>query len=276
MIRHRAIPPLATPLVASTPPPRHPPAAEPARPAPADSPAVPAQPATGQAPAPAAAPQQPLEKIVLPVAAPSGGFAAHVIAQRHGFFRAEGLDAEMPIMRTNLIAAALVAGEADYSGQAGPIVRNALAGMPFRLIAVTVDKSTRWIVSQPDIRTVAALKGKVVAVNAIGSSPHDSGILALDQVGLDPDADVTWLAAGPPNERFLTLQQGGAHATVIGGSELVRSDALGLHRLLRLEDVAPLPETALATTTAKLETNPQQAKRALRAIVRALQFIKTD
>ena len=72
------------------------------------------------------------------------------------------------------------------------------------------------------------------------------------------------------------MSQGAAQASIISAAEVPRFEAIGLQRLLRLDDVVPLPESGVATTQAKLENQRPQVKRVLRAVVRALQYTKTN
>jgi len=81
-------------------------------------------------------------------------FAPHVLADQKGFFREEGFVVDMPITRSNLLPAGMVAGEIDYAGSFSPSVRNALSGMPIRVIAATVSKSTRQIMTPPSIQSM--------------------------------------------------------------------------------------------------------------------------
>ncbi|HEY7062943.1 MAG TPA: ABC transporter substrate-binding protein [Chloroflexota bacterium] len=230
----------------------------------------------GAAPAGSAAPAGPLEKINLAIPSVAGVFIPHVVAQQQGFFREEGLDVEMPVMRSNLVTTALATGEAEYNGQFGPTVRDVLSGMPFRVIGAVVDKSTRWMMAAPEIQSIEQLRGKAIAVSVIGSGPYNSGVLALEQFGIDPYSEVTWFQAGTPAERLLAVSQGAAQASIFSASEVPRAEALGLARLLRFEDVVPLPESGIATTETRLESQRPQIKRLLHAIVRALQYTKTN
>ncbi|HZU06715.1 MAG TPA: ABC transporter substrate-binding protein [Chloroflexota bacterium] len=242
-------------------------------------------PGGGSAPAGASAAQAPVaeagaapapERVVLALPVVSGVFVPHVLAQRQGFFRAEGLEVELPVMRTNLVIAALSSGEADYNGMFSPTVRAILSGVPQRVLAAVVDKSTRQLVAVPGIQTVEQLRGKAIAVTQIGGGPYNSGVLAIEHAGLDPQTDVTWLAIGGTTERLLAMQQGAAQASIFSGSEILRAEALGFVSLLRLDEVAPLPESGLATSEQKLAMQREQVKRMLRALVRALQYIKRD
>jgi ABC-type nitrate/sulfonate/bicarbonate transport system substrate-binding protein len=232
--------------------------------------------ATGPAAASAPGPMAPPEKVTLALPSVSGVFIPHVLAQQKGFFREEGLDVELPVLRSNLVTAGLASGEADYTGVFGPGVRDILAGMPFRVLGAVVDKSTRWVMATPDYTSMEQLRGKAIAVSTIGSGPYNSGVLALEHFGIDPYAEVTWLAAGTPAERLLAVQQGAAQASIFSASEVPRAEALGLTRLLRLDDVVPLPESGVVTTQARLESQRPQVKRVLRAMIRALQYTKTN
>ena len=236
---------------------------------------APSSPAGGTPDAPAARART-LERIAIPIATAGAPFVPHYLAQRQGFFREEGLEVEIPVTRANVMAAGMASGEIGYNGQTSPSVRNALAGIPVRMIAAVVNKSTRWIVSLPEVREMTQLRGQAIAINSMGDGLHNSGTLAVTHFGLDPHSDVSWIAVGGTPERLLTLQQGAAAATVVNAADLARAQALGFAPLLRLDDVAPLPESGLAASVAKLEGERDQVKRVLRAMVRALQYVKTD
>jgi NitT/TauT family transport system substrate-binding protein len=200
------------------------------------------------------------------------------VAYDKGFFREEGFSVEMPVTRSNLLAAGMSAGEIDYAGSFSPSVRNALSGMPIRVVAATVNKSTRRIMLGPGtgIQSMEQLRGASIAVTTIGDGPYNSGVLALEAYGIDPATEVTWLGVGGTAERFLVMQQGIAQAGIFSGPEIPRAESYGFASLLRLDEVAPLPESGVATSVAKLENDRGQVKRVLRALVRALQYLKTD
>jgi ABC-type nitrate/sulfonate/bicarbonate transport system substrate-binding protein len=76
------------------------------------------------APAGPAGPPASLEKVTIALPSVSGVFVPYMLGLQEGFFREEGLDVELPAMRSNLVTAALAAGEADYTGMFGPSVRD--------------------------------------------------------------------------------------------------------------------------------------------------------
>jgi ABC-type nitrate/sulfonate/bicarbonate transport system substrate-binding protein len=101
-------------------------------------------------------------------------------------------------------------------------------------------------------------------------------VLALEAYGIDPRTEVIWLPVPGLAERYLTLQQGIAQGSLFSGPEVPRAEAMGFATLVDLNAVAPLPESGIATTVAKLETQREQTRRVLRAVIRALQYLKSD
>jgi NitT/TauT family transport system substrate-binding protein len=232
-----------------------------------------AEPAAAGAPP---APTGPTTKITYALAAVSGVFVPPVLARDKGFFREEGFEVDLPVTRSNLIAPGMSAGEIDYAGSFSPSVRNALSGMPMKVIAATVTKSTRQVVALPGIQSLEQLRGQTIAVTTIGDGPYNSGVLALEQVGIDPQTEVTWLGVGGAAERFVAMQQGAAQASIFSGPELPRAEAMGFVSIARMNDLAPLPESGLAASQTKLESNRDEVKRVLRAVVRALRYVKAE
>jgi NitT/TauT family transport system substrate-binding protein len=218
--------------------------------------------------------RQPTERVIFALPSLAGSYAPHHIALQKGLFREEGLDVELPITRSNLIAAGLTAGEIDFSGSVSPSVRHALTGLPIRVVATTT-RATRQVVVAPGIQSMEQLRGQTVAVGVIGDGPYNSGVIAFEYFGIDPQ-EVTWIGAGGISERIVAVHQGAAQALIIGSSEVPAAQALGLVPLLRLSEIAPLPEGGMSASVAKIETQRDQVKRMLRALLRATQYLKSD
>jgi NitT/TauT family transport system substrate-binding protein len=218
---------------------------------------------------------QALEKVIFALPSVSGNYAPQTLAVQKGFFREEGLEVELPVSRSPLIATGLTVGEIDYAGSFSPSVRNTLAGMPLRIIAGTA-RGNRWMVVAPGIQSMEQLRGKAIAVSTIGSGTYNAAMLALEHFGIDTDTEIQWLQAPGTTERLLAIQQGGAQGGAFTVSEVPQARALGLVPLVNLEEIVPLPEGGIATTVRKLETQRDQAKRMTRAILRAMQYIKAD
>jgi ABC-type nitrate/sulfonate/bicarbonate transport system substrate-binding protein len=217
-----------------------------------------------------------VEQIKYAITSPTGVFAPVVVARDKGYFREEGIEVEIPAMQAPVAIAGLTSGELDYTAFFSLTVGAAIAGLPQRVVAATVSRSTRHIMVSPNVRSMEQLRGGVIAVSAIGGGPYGSGVLALEHFGIDPQSEVTWLQAGGAVERLIAMQQGAAIAGILSGPEVPQAEALGFASLLRLDDVAPLPESGVSTTVARIESNPTQVRGVVRALVRSLRFLKSD
>ena len=83
-----------------------------------------------------------------------------------GFFRDENLENETVVIPGTTAIAALVSGEADYSGAGGTGMRAALRGAPIKCVMFQTEKVTWYLIAAPEIAKAADLKGKRVAVGA--------------------------------------------------------------------------------------------------------------
>src|ERR671925_2387347 len=89
-------------------------------------------------------------------------------AQRYGFFRAQGLDAELIVMRPSISLQTLLAGDLDYSTVLASAARASVSGLPLRIVmALTVGQDFSLVVGS-DIRHMGDLKGKTLATSGVG------------------------------------------------------------------------------------------------------------
>jgi NitT/TauT family transport system substrate-binding protein len=114
--------------------------------------------------------------------------------------RGEGFaDVEYVSRRSSAdISPTLAAGEADINMNfAGPVLLNLDAGQPLVVLS-GVHVGCFELFGGPSIRSVGDLKGKTVAVEAMGSSQHVFLSSMLANVGVDPRRDVRWITRPSP------------------------------------------------------------------------------
>src|SRR5512147_144448 len=99
------------------------------------------------------------DKIRIAIPAPSVSPLTLPLAQKRSFFREEGLEAEIILMRGNVPVAALVNGEIDYYSGIGPVVVAAVRGVPVKVVACYVPGSPNVLLARPEIKSVKELKG---------------------------------------------------------------------------------------------------------------------
>jgi ABC-type nitrate/sulfonate/bicarbonate transport system substrate-binding protein len=85
------------------------------------------------------------------------------------------------------------------------------------------------VVARPEINLVKELKGKTVAVAAIGSANFAVLQLMARHFGLDPEKEINVLAVGPNQSRLAALKQGLVAAAVVPATGGNQTDDQGRH-----------------------------------------------
>jgi NitT/TauT family transport system substrate-binding protein len=207
--------------------------------------------------------------------APGASSTALPLAQNKGFFREEGLEAEIIRMSSTVAAAALASGEADYViGMSA--LRGAIQGLPLKVVASYIQGSTQTLVARSDIKSVSELRGRTITIGTPGGSPDRHARLMIKHFGLQPDKDVKFASGGLTEGRLARLQQGLIEATVVPVPLDLQAKKLGLNVLARAYEIFTYPEGGLVTTTMKIKGSPDEVKRVIRAGIKASRYIKAN
>lgn len=198
------------------------------------------------------------------------------ISKRKGFYREEGLDARKVVIRTPLHVAALLAGELDYSTVTGVILNAAVQGLPLKTVMGWFDKPLHMLFARPNIKKLADLKGKKVAVSTFGSIPHVMLKEAMAASGMNPEKDITVLAVGGSGDRLAALAAGSVDASPLDVAYIQRTEQLGFTNLLYFGDVVNLRLGGFAVNTDKIQKNPEQITRVIRATLKGVRFLKSN
>jgi ABC-type nitrate/sulfonate/bicarbonate transport system substrate-binding protein len=195
-------------------------------------------------------------------------------AEARGFFKDEGLENETIVIGGPAGIAALISGDVDYSGAGGSGLRAAVKGAPLKAIMYQTEKVTWYLVVHPSIAKVGDLKGKRIGVALIGDSEDRFTTLFAERGGV-PVKDLTKISVGTnPGDKILAVKTGGVAAVVLDPAATIVAEREGLRSLAYLGDIFPLPFQGYVATDRKIAENSGQVKRWLRAMVRALMFIR--
>jgi NitT/TauT family transport system substrate-binding protein len=207
--------------------------------------------------------------------APGASSTPFPLAQKKGFLKEEGFEAEIIRMSSTVQVAALTSGEADYvTGMSA--LRGAIQGLPLKVIASYIQGSTQTLVARGDIKSVKELKGKTVVIGTPGGSPDRHARLMLKHFGLEPEKDVKFASGGLTEGRLARLQQGLIDATVVPVPLDLQARKLGLNVLARAYEIFTYPEGGLVTTTKKIREKPDEVRRVIRADIKASRYIRTN
>jgi ABC-type nitrate/sulfonate/bicarbonate transport system substrate-binding protein len=205
----------------------------------------------------------------------------YVVATEKGFFEKEGLKVRLITFRgTNLMLTALLAGELDYATILPFLTGASARGLPVKILAAVTKSSSYVIISRPEIENIKGLKGKKIGINSFGSSADFAAYAALSRSGLDPNKDVTILPIGGGSpERFASLASGSVDATVVTSPSEYAAEKQGLKILLSARDLAEIvriPITGLGATQKKIEKEPDEIIRLLRALRSATLWLQAE
>jgi NitT/TauT family transport system substrate-binding protein len=174
---------------------------------------------------------------------------------------------------------AIARGELDFSGHfSAPAIIPIDAGEPIVMLA-GVHPGCFELFAREGIRNVVDLKGKKVAVDAIGASSHVFLSVIAGFVGLDPTRDINWVATGQGKERDLFID--GKVDAFLGfppDAQELRSRGVG-HMIVSSTVDRPWSQYFCCMMTSNVDfvrRNPIATKRVVRAILRAADLCASE
>ena len=206
------------------------------------------------------------------VPSPSVSYLPLIVSSKMGFFAQEGVQAEFIVMKPSIIPAAMVNGEIQFTTATGTAIGAALRGFPFRTVIFFSSKLIDSLITRPQIRTFADLRGKIVGVDTIGATTDVITRLLVQKNGLDPNRDLKILATGHEGIRLEQLKLGQLDAAMLGPQGVVVAKRMGLRVLADVADHIDLPFVGAATTDQIIERRREDLKRFLRAGVRGIRY----
>src|SRR6266540_3507251 len=198
-------------------------------------------------------------------------------AQRYGFFRTQGLEAELIVMRPSISLQTLMAADLDYSTVLASAARASVSGLPLRIImALTVGQDFSLVV-RPDIRRVEDLKGKPLAASGVGKFTDVGARLVLKKYGLVPEVDVKLRTLfGNHPLRLSALQAGQIDGTVMTMPYNKMAVKLGFRELVHLREFVKTPQGGLVTTAQKIRSEADTILRTIKAALMGNRFLKEN
>jgi NitT/TauT family transport system substrate-binding protein len=225
----------------------------------------------------AALAQTPLKKVRLGIAATSVGFLPIYAAHQRGFYRDEGIDLEIILMSLAAANNAFFKNEIDYSAGLTGLALAAARDYPAKILIFTVIKPLQSFVSRKEIKEPRDLKGKKVAGSSPGGSATILAYQALKHFGLEPGKDVQVLPMGGSGAgRLAVLEQGVVDASLLSVPENIIAVNKGYNELIFLGDVVSFPQNGFGTSVARIQQQPDEIYRMVRATLRGLQFVSDD
>ena len=203
-------------------------------------------------------------------------FLSAGVAQHKGFFKDEGLDADIVVMGAAPSIAALSNGDIDFTLLTGSVIRAAIRGLPVRLTAGLMTSSPHVLLAREEINAVKELGGKKVGLGAFGDATHVLARTIIAHHGLDPEKQVQFLALGSDSARFAALQQKLADVVVTSPPWDFEGKKMGYNVLARAYEYLNYPLSGIGVNLKTIQQNRQLVKKAVRSLVKASRFIRDN
>jgi NitT/TauT family transport system substrate-binding protein len=214
------------------------------------------------------------EKLRFAISTVDVGYLSGGVAERQGFFKKEGLDVEVIRMSTGASIAALLNGDIDYSMAFGSVIRSAIRGLPVKVVACLLDKSSHSLLSQPEFKSVQQLRGRTLGVSSFGATADVIARLIIKHNGVDPEKEMKVVALGAGSARYAALKEKLVDVVVVSPPSDVEGKKAGFNILARAQDLFTFPNVGLGATTKKIKEKPEEVKKVIRALILANRFIR--
>ena len=214
-----------------------------------------------------------LKKIRFSVSSISTTEIAYKMAQQKGFYRDEGLEVEMIVIRGAIGIPALVGGSVDYASAAGAVIAAAMRGIGVKLVLIVSSRPQFDLVAIPEIKSVQQLKGKSVGISSRGGAVDLLMQSILTQNGLTPHKDVNLLVVGTPEETMLAMKTGRVAAGLFTPPRPLILRREGYNKIAYSGDyMSHYPSGGIGATDEKIKNNPNEVLSFIRASQRGLQY----
>jgi NitT/TauT family transport system substrate-binding protein len=203
--------------------------------------------------------------------------SALFLARDKGFYRQEGLEVDLILMRGAVANQALIAGNVEFTTVPTAGLQAALQGAPLKVVLSTFHKPMFWLYARPEIRSVKDLNGKKVAVSSLGAA-GDSALRELfKKSGMDENRGAAILAIGTTATRLGALANGTVDAAMMTFPHNLTAAEGGFRELVSFiaSDIIQL-QGAIVTRDAILQSDPALAEKFLRGTIRGLMYYSAN
>lgn len=226
--------------------------------------------------APAAS--QELRKVRVGIPTRSLIVASSLIPGERGYFKQDGLEAELIVIRSAPSVLALAAREIDFLTIGGGGLSGILRGLPLRVAFAPFNRPLYALYAKPEIRSLPDLDGKKIGVSSFGSGPD---LLLRDLLKKripDGGKKATILAVGGGMERFIALKTGIVDAAVLATPFTVNAKQDGYRELFSFINERDYADIPVATFTREdlLQSNPALVERFVRAQAKGLLYMRAS
>jgi ABC-type nitrate/sulfonate/bicarbonate transport system substrate-binding protein len=150
-------------------------------------------------------------------------------------------------------------------------------GIGWKALSVNTDRPLFWFLGNAEVKSMADLRGRRLAVHAADNPPGTFARIVLREHGLDPDRDLRCVVRHPGDYQMdlRRLRDGSIDAAYVGSTlspEQVAAEE-GFHLLAWVGDHFQIPTVGVAVDPVHIPLDSPALQALLRANQRALRFL---
>ncbi len=222
--------------------------------------------------------QTPLQKVKINFPTRSAGSWPMFIAKEGGYYQKNGFDVELVFGSGPTGVALIASGEAvmTNSSMEQALQASARDGSLVSMGSM-LNKGPFSLMAAKEIASVKDLKGKRLAVSALGDAPYNYSVALLGKFGLQP-RDVQWIPVGTDaTARASALAGGRADATLVTAPQYFRLEEQGFRNLANLADFDDVyASNVYLFTKATVAKNPKLPEAIIKAHAEAIKRFYDD
>lgn len=204
----------------------------------------------------------------------SGSRIALWAAHDMSFFARQGLQSELIILSGIHGIQALIAGEIQFFLGATDSAALAAARGSDLIILATAEPIRYKLIVQPEIKTVADLKGRKIVIDRVGGTSYYISLRLLEKLGLKPQ-DLELVQVGGGGTQRVAAFKSGVISAVVNTSERFEQMKVSHHALADAIEMGIKPMgNSYMTTRSFRDRNRDAVQRTVRALVEARGWIK--
>jgi ABC-type nitrate/sulfonate/bicarbonate transport system substrate-binding protein len=221
---------------------------------------------------------QVLQKVTINYPTRSGASWPLYIARDAGYYKKYGLDVDIQFGVHPAGLAMLTSGQAAMINHSLEQGMNASKTDPsaFVLTGSSSNRGVFALIGQKDLTSPKQLKGKRIAVGALGDAPYNYTVALLGTYGLGP-RDVNWVQVGSDvSGRAAALTGNRADATLLTAPNYFRLEEQGYKNLANLADHDVYAATVYLFSRPAVNANPKLPELITRAHAEAIKRFYDD
>jgi NitT/TauT family transport system substrate-binding protein len=215
--------------------------------------------------------------LILGTTSKTVGYMGPWVAKKKGFFDAEGLRVDIPILKSSTTGIqALIGGSTQFDATSIDTMIGAYekGARDLEAIGGIINGATYTLVAGKKFKSFKELKGATIGVSSLTSGATSLLRLMLEKNGLHYPRDFVLLSVGGTPERFTSLQSGRVDAVILAAPLSYKALDLGFNNIGEVYDyVTHYQHSALIVKKSWARENPDVVHKVLRALVRSFQWL---